>query len=150
EFFHLRPTPLDEFGLMPAAGMRDVDFAVIAGETQRVPLLLLAAVFAAPRIAGDAGRNIVGEPFVDLAELLDRADARFLVKLAQSRLVGIFVLVDAALRHLPRMLAVDVLGSADAAADEHMPGMVHHEYSSAGTIGEGVVGGHSRHSVHAF
>ena len=62
--------------------------------------------------ADDLARNVVGEPFRDLAELLDRADVGFLVELAQRRRVGIFALVDAALRHLPDVRRVDVLGPA--------------------------------------
>src|SRR6185437_6895123 len=46
---HLNPAPVDELRrVMAAGGQRDVDFAVLAGEAQRVPFLLLAAVFAAP------------------------------------------------------------------------------------------------------
>ena len=60
-------------GSCPPAGMRDVDLAVVAGETQRVPFLLLAAVFAVPGLPDDLARNVVGQPFRDLAEALDRA-----------------------------------------------------------------------------
>src|SRR5581483_3922221 len=43
------PAPLGEFRLEPAlAGMEDVDFAVLAGEAEGEPFLLLAAISAAP------------------------------------------------------------------------------------------------------
>src|SRR5690348_6317414 len=47
--FDFLPAPGNEFRLVTAAGIEDVDFALVAGEAQRVPLLLLAAVFALPR-----------------------------------------------------------------------------------------------------
>ena len=97
---------------MPVAGGLDIDLAVGTEEAEGVPLLLLPAISAAPGLADDVAGNIVGKPVGDLAELLDRADAGFLVELAQRRLVGILVLVDAALRHLPDMDGVDVLGAA--------------------------------------
>ena len=48
QFGHRHPAPGDEFRLVPAGRIGDVDFAVVAGEAQRVPFLLLAAIFAAP------------------------------------------------------------------------------------------------------
>ncbi len=46
EIFHRLPAPLDEFGLVAAGGLEDVDLAVIAREGERVPLLRLAAILA--------------------------------------------------------------------------------------------------------
>src|SRR5687767_7403431 len=88
---------------MAATGVLDVDLAVGAGEAQRVPLLLLPAIFSSPSEADDLAPNVIGEPLGDLAELLHGADTGFLIKLAQRGLVGILALVDAALRHLPDM-----------------------------------------------
>src|ERR1700690_318628 len=100
---------------MPAAaGMDDVDLAFLAGEAQRVPFLFLPAVFAAPGLADDLARNVVREPVGDLAELVDRTNAGLLIKLAQRCLVGVFVFIDAALRHLPDMRHVDVFWAAAA------------------------------------
>ena len=48
---------------IPACGrrpVRDVDLAVLAGEAQRVPFLLLAAIFAVPGLADDFTRDVVG------------------------------------------------------------------------------------------
>src|SRR5437879_6083740 len=98
--------------------MRDVDFVVIAGEAQREPLLFLPAIFALPGLADDVARNVVGEPVRDLAELVDRADVGLLVQLAACRPPRVLAGVDAALRHLPDMNLVGMLGPVDAAADE--------------------------------
>jgi hypothetical protein len=98
---------LDEFRLVAAGGMRNVDFAVLAGETQRVPFLALPAVLASPGSANDLARDIVAELFLDLAELFDRADVGFLVKFAQRRRPGVLAAVDAALRQLPGVGLVD-------------------------------------------
>src|ERR1043165_6491946 len=47
---HRLPTPLDEFGLVPACRLEDVDLAVVPGEAQRIPFLRLAAVAALPGV----------------------------------------------------------------------------------------------------
>src|SRR6185503_17932115 len=120
---------------MAAARRRDVDLAVLAGEAQRVPLLLLALVPAAPGLTDDLARNVIGEPARHLAEFLDRLDVGLLVELAQRRLVGVLALVDAALRHLPDMVAVDVFRPAGAATDEDEPSRVEHHDAGAGTVG---------------
>src|SRR5262245_50662756 len=101
--------------------MRDVDFRILSGEAQRVPFLRLAAKPAFPRLPDNVARNVVAQPFRDFAELLDRADAGLLMELPQRRLVGVLALVDAALRHLPGMSGVHVLGPAAPLADEHPP-----------------------------
>ena len=76
------PSPGDEFRLVASAARADdVDLAVIAGEAQRVPFLRLSAVAAAPGLADDVRRNVVGQPVGDLAEALDRTDVRLLVEL---------------------------------------------------------------------
>src|SRR3569833_454795 len=85
---HLDPAPVDELRrMMAAAGGGDVDLAVLADEAQREPLLLLALVLAAPGLADDLARNVVGEPARHLAKLLDRLDIGLLEELAQRRLV---------------------------------------------------------------
>src|ERR1700733_5031898 len=103
---------------MAAAGMRDVDLALHAGESQRVPFLGLAAVFAAPGLPDDVARDVVGQPVLDLAEALDRADVCFLVELAQRRRPGVFAGIDAALRHLPGMGRIHMLRPMAALPDE--------------------------------
>ena len=120
--------------------MRDVDLALVAGEAQREPFLRLAAIFALPGLADDLARDVVGQPIVDLAELLDRADVGLLVELAQRRRLWILALVDAALRHLPGMRLVDVLGPVDAPADEDAGLAVEHHHADAGAIGQGFEG----------
>jgi hypothetical protein len=126
-----------------AGGIGDIDFTVVAGEAKRVPFLLLPAIFSAPGRADDVARNIIGEPFGDLAQFLHRADIGFLVELAKRGLIWVFVLIDAALRHLPDMRRVDMLGAARSPADEYEAGAVEHHDAGAGTIGQGFEGGHS-------
>src|SRR5262245_32061401 len=128
---------------MAAGGMRDVDFAVLAGEAQRIPLLALPAIFSAPGLADDLAWNVVAELVLDLAELLHRADVGFLVELAQGRTPRILAAVDAPLRHLPGMLGVHMLGAVDAAADEDAAVAVEHRHADTGPIGQGFIGGHS-------
>src|SRR4051812_13130317 len=45
---HRLPAPVDEFSLVAAAGIRHVDFMVLAGESHREPLLALAAIASLP------------------------------------------------------------------------------------------------------
>jgi hypothetical protein len=47
-----------------AGGVRDVDFAVLSGEAQRIPFLTLPAVLAAPGLTDDFPRNVVAELFL--------------------------------------------------------------------------------------
>ena len=103
---------------MCAAGMFDIDLVLRAGEAQREPFLLLAAIFALPGLADDFARNVVGEPVRDFAETLDRADIGLFAQFAQRRRPWLFAGIDAALRHLPGMGEVDMFRPADAAADE--------------------------------
>src|ERR1700756_906215 len=103
KIFHRLPTPIDEFGLVPAAEARDIDLGILAGKTNRVPFLPLATVTALPRPAGNGARNVIDQPVGDLAELLYRTDAGFLIEFALRRLPGILPGIDAALRHLPDM-----------------------------------------------
>ncbi len=73
---------LQEFRVVSAGGVRDVDFAVLSGEAQRIPFLTLPTVFAVPGLADELARNVVAELFLDFAELFDRADIGFLIELA--------------------------------------------------------------------
>ena len=82
--------------------------------------------------ADDLARDVVGEPLVDLAELLDRADVGLLVELAQRRRPRVLALVDAALRHLPGVRVVDVFGPVEAAPDEHQTLAVEHQCRRTG------------------
>src|SRR5436190_1614177 len=68
---HRLPAPGVEFRLVAAGWMDDVDLAFVAGEAQRVPFLRLPAILALPGLADDLARDVVGEPVLDLAELLD-------------------------------------------------------------------------------
>src|SRR5690242_15717162 len=90
EVLHRLPAPVDEFRLMAAAGVGDVDFAVLAGEAHREPLLPLAAIATFPGASGDGSWNVVDQPIADLAELFDRADAGFLIEFAPGRFPGVF------------------------------------------------------------
>src|SRR6185312_1101912 len=126
-------------------GMRDVDLAVLAGEAQRVPLLALAAILAVPGLAGDLGRDVVAEPLLAAAELLDRADIGLLIELALGCRPGLLAGIDAALRHLPYMHRVDVLGPVEAASDEDEAVAVEHREPHAGPIGERFERSHADH-----
>jgi hypothetical protein len=129
-----------------AAGIGDVDLVVLAGEANREPFLPLAAIAALPGAPGDGAGNVIDQPFRDLAELLDRVDAGFLVEFALRRFPGVFPGIDAALRHLPDMGFVDMFDAAGAAADEDQPGCVDQHHADAGAIGQVFV---ARHSVNA-
>src|SRR6202035_5050121 len=101
EILHRLPAPADELRLVAAAGARDIDLGVLAGETHRVPFLPLAAVAALPGATRHGARDVVDQPVRDLAELLDRAHAGLLVEFALGGLPGVLTGIDAALRHLP-------------------------------------------------
>src|SRR5258707_456173 len=61
-------------GMLATPGTEDVDLALASLETQREPLLLLAAITAAPGGRHELGREIVGEPargLLDQADVLD-------------------------------------------------------------------------------
>ena len=109
---------------MPAGGMRDVDFTLLTCETQRIPFLLLPAILAAPGLTDDLAGNVVDEPLLDLAELLDRSDVGFFMQLAQRRRPRVLAGIDAPLRHLPDVDVIDVLGAVDATPDEDKPSPV--------------------------
>ncbi len=144
---HRLPAPLDEFGLVAAGRRRDVDLALVAGEAQRVPFLRLAAIFALPGVLGDILRQVVVEPAGNFVELADRRDVGLFLQFAQRGGPRVLALVDAALRHLPHMREVDVLGPLGAPADEHEAGAIEHHDADAGAIGEGFVLGHGGHLV---
>ncbi len=76
------------------------------------------------------------QPLGDLRDLLDRADVGFLEQLAQRSRIGIFALVDTALRHLPIVVFVDVFSAVDTAADESFAGLVEHHDADARPIGQ--------------
>src|SRR4029078_7155444 len=113
--------------------------AVLAGEAQRIPLLRLAAVLALPSLAADLFGYVVDQPSPDLAELFDRLDAGFLVELAQRRRIGLFAVVDAALRQLPDMGPIDVLRAIGSSADENQALTIDNAQAGAGAIRQGFV-----------
>src|ERR1700694_4020763 len=124
---HLRPPPRHELRRVAAARMRDVDLGLLPREAQRVPFLRLAAVAAAPCMGHELVRKIVAEPVAQLPEQLDRADVGLLAELAERRAEPILAPIEAALRHLPGMDLVDLLGAAGAPADEcAAPAIEHH------------------------
>src|SRR5277367_2980755 len=94
KILHRLPAPIDELGLVAVAGIGDVDLRILAGEAHREPFLALAAIAAFPGASGDGAGDVVDEPVGDLAELYDRADAGFLVKLALGGFPGIFAGID--------------------------------------------------------
>src|SRR3954453_8569604 len=68
EILHRLPAPADEFGLVAATGVHDVDLGILAGEADREPFLPLSAIAALPGAAGHGARNIVDQPVGDFAE----------------------------------------------------------------------------------
>src|SRR6185312_15457779 len=143
---HRLPAPLDEFRLVAAAGARDVDFGVLAGEAHREPFLALAAIAALPGTPGDRARDVVDQPVADFGELLHRPHAGLHVELAAGGIPGVFAGIDAALRHLPDMGVVDMLDAAGTAADEDQPVAVDQHDADAGAIGQILI---TRHSANA-
>src|SRR5207248_1107921 len=87
--------------LTATAGVLHIDFRVLAGEAERKPFLPLAAIASLPGSPSHRARDIIGQPIADLGELLDRADAGLLIKLAFGRFPGVLARIDAALWHLP-------------------------------------------------
>src|SRR5260221_11867737 len=138
------PAPADELGLVATPGGRRVDLAVLAGEAHGEPFLPLPAIAALPGAAGDGARNIVDQPVGDLAELLHRADAGFLVELALRRRPGIFAGIDATLRHLPDVGFIAMFDTAGPAADEDQPRCVDQHHADAGPVRQVFI---ARHSV---
>src|SRR5262249_34733870 len=134
QFPHRNPTPLDKFRLVVAARVGDIDLALVSRKTERIPFLFLPAILAAPGLLCNLARKLVLEPFSDLAKLLHRADIGFLVQFTQRRLVGIFVLVDTPLRHLPDVRSVDVFGPVCPPADEDESGTVEHHHARARSV----------------
>jgi ribokinase len=93
----LNPFPGIEFGMLG----REVDFGIAAGKAHRKPFLTLAAVAAAPHMAGDLPGQVVMVPEAALGEYFGLVGADLLGELAQRRLARRLAGVDAALRHLP-------------------------------------------------
>src|SRR5260221_12522730 len=144
KFLHRLPPPAHEFRFVAAAaGTRDIDFVVPAGEANRVPFLPLAAIAALPGAPGNRAWNVIDQPVRDLAELLDRADTGFLVELALRGLPGVLAGIDAALRHLPNVGFVDVFDAAGAATDEDEPFRVDQHHADACSVGQVFVAPHS-------
>ena len=127
---------------MAAGRVHHVDLAVLAGEAQGVPFLRLAAIAPAPCLGGDIRRQVVGEPAARFRKQLDRPDAGLLGKLAQRGLERILAGVEAALRHLPDVREVDVLGPVEPAADEDAAITVEHHGADAGAIRKIFIAGH--------
>src|SRR6478609_8022605 len=145
EIFHRFPAPVHEFGLVSAAGTRNVDFSVLAGKAYREPFLSLPAVAALPGASCHGAWNVVDQPIRDFAEFLHRADAGFLVKLALGGLPGVLAGIDAALRHLPDMGFIDMLDAAGAAANEDQPGRIDQHHADAGPVWQVLVARHVPH-----
>jgi len=105
----------------------------------------LTAVFTLPGPAYYVSRNVIGEPFRYLAELLDRANIGLLVELPQRSRPWILAGIDAALRHLPYMGVVNVLRPVDAPANEDEALAIEHGHAGAGAIGQRFEGRHDKH-----
>src|SRR6185503_14066422 len=139
-----------EFGLVSAAaGAGDVDFGVLAGKAHREPFLPLPAVAALPGAACHRAWNVVDQPIRDLAELLHRADAGFLVKLALGGFPGVLAGIDAALRHLPDVGFIDMFDAAGAAANEDQSGRIDQHHADAGPVRQVLVARHVSHDSFA-
>src|SRR5271155_4682079 len=102
---------------MGAVRIGDIDLTVGAEKAHREPFLFLATIFAVPGLANEVARNIVSEPFHDLADPLDRANVGFLAQFPHRRRPWLLAGVDTALRQLPEVGEIDVAGTAETAAD---------------------------------
>src|SRR3981189_2351743 len=147
EILHRLPAPVDELGLVATAPARDIDFGVLAGKSRPIPFLPLAPIAALPGAPGSGARKVIDQPIRDLAELLHRADAGFLIEFALRRRPGILAGIDPALRHLPDVGFVDVFNTADVSTDEDESGWVDQHHTDACSIGQVCV---ARHSVEAY
>src|SRR5262245_10470571 len=130
--------------------MGHVDLAVLAREAHRVPFLPLAAIASLPGAPRDCARDVVGQPAGNLAELLDRAHAGFLIELALGGFPGVLAGIDAALRHLPDMGLVDMLNASGAPADEDQPLLVEQHDADTGSVGQIIVMYHSAKPLECF
>eukprot|EP00752_Nemacystus_decipiens_P000197 g197.t1 len=128
-----RPAPLGKFRLV----RRKIDVRIGPEETQREPLLGLAAIAALPDTARQGRRQVVGVPGRALGQEvgLVGSDAHLLAQFAPGGLDRGLPLVDAALRHLPM-----VAGRVDPVADEDVAGRIHQHQADAFAVGAGVLG----------
>ena len=98
------PAPAVEFRMVAGA---EVDVAVAADQTQKIPNLFLSAIRTAPFAAHPVTGNVITQPVArtanDFAVLRPQAD--FFVQLAVHGGLRAFARLDAALRELPRMFA---------------------------------------------
>ena len=111
----------------------DIDLRVGAQIAIEIPFLLLTAELAAPNLAQKIGRQIIGDPAFGLIQRLDQigSDAGFFPQLAQRGGAGLFVVVNPALRHLPRSdLGIEALARKDQAL-----GVDQHD-TNTGTVGQ--------------
>jgi hypothetical protein len=104
--------------------------------------LHLTAILAFPGLADDLARNVVDQPVVDRGQMLHRLDVGFFVKLAQGACVGVFAVVEAALRHLPDVGQIDMLGTIDAPADEDPAVAIDHGGADTVAVGQVFEAGH--------
>src|ERR1043165_8982241 len=95
----------------------DVDVAILSEEAGEVPILVLALVLPLPERAAKLFRQIVLQPLGAGRHALDEfgGDAGFLLELAKRGRPRFLAVVDAALRHLPRLVRV-----IDPSADEYL------------------------------
>src|SRR5262245_8749440 len=122
--------------------MSDIDFILVSDETEGVPFLFLSAILATPSFFRKLAGQIVTQPFGDLAKLAHRSDISFLIKLAQRRFVLVLIFVDAALRHLPRMLGIDVFRALRSPSNEYEPRAIEHGHAGTGPIRQRFFGRH--------
>src|SRR5664279_3167146 len=118
--------------------MADIDLGLLALEAECEPLLLLAPVAPAPRLANQVGRQIVGEPAGRLPEQAHVTDRGLLVKFTQRRLIRVFALIEAALRHLPPVaLASALVFLVGTVTDPDEAGRIEQRNADARAIGQG-------------
>src|ERR1700728_5358236 len=118
---HRLPAPAHEFRLVAAARALDIHLGVLSDKANRIPFLPLAAIATLPGASGNGSWNVIDQPVRDLAELVDRAHAGFLVQFSPRGGPGILAGIDATLRHLPDMRFIDMFNATGAATDEDQP-----------------------------
>jgi len=138
-----RPAPGVEFLFVPFA-RTEIDLAVRAFEAGGEPDLLLAAIAALPGDAHERVGKIVGQPVAGSGHEARAADARFLGKLAARCGLGVFALIETALRHLPpRPGALRRVAAIGAPSDEGEAVAIEQHDADARPVGQPLLIGHS-------
>jgi len=136
---HISPSPCIEFGpVLTISGRMDVDFAFLALEPHGEPFLCLTTITPLPTPLDDVVRKIITEPIRRFGNERGTPDIRFFPEFAERGIARIFSLIDPALRHLPRMVIIDMLWACFtlAAANKHLSVPIEKHNAHARAVGK--------------